>query len=161
MVLLGIHTLITLQNDLSAETTAVLSLHAAPHRMCAHTHAHFPASPSSLTGSYFCKAAFCFVSCFPVFAHTRLSLMPSLPFTSRELFSHFKLLCFSSHSTIFTVTGTALRALCPFISKDRLPVYAITRLFLLIHNHVSYAFPFQERLILQHPLSYRHLQTLY
>lgn len=38
MVLLGIHTLITLQSDLSAETTAMLSLHGAlTVRVCAHT----------------------------------------------------------------------------------------------------------------------------
>lgn len=158
MVLLGIHTLITLQNDLQKLLLCCRSTQPPTARV--HTDMHLPASPSSLSGSYFCKAAFCFVSCFPAFAHMCLSLMPSLPFIGGELFSYLKLICFSSHSTVFTITGSAPRALCLFISKDRLPVYAISRLFLLIHNHVPYAFPFQQRLILQRPLSYRHLQTL-
>lgn len=112
--------------------------------MCVHTHTqahtHSPASPSSLTGSYFCKAAFCFVSCLAAFDHMRLSLMPSLPFLGRELFSHFQLLCFPSHSTVFTIMGSAPGPLCLLVSMDRLPVYTIARLFLLIHNHVPYAF---------------------
>lgn len=87
---------------------------------------HFSASPSSLTGSYFCKAAFCFVSCFPAFAHTRLSLMPSLPLSHGQgVLPPLKpaLLSIPPHSTIFPIMGSALRTLCLFILKDGFPVY--------------------------------------
>lgn len=125
---------------------------------CVHAHT-LPASPSSLTGSYFCKAAFCFVSCFAAFAHTRLSLLPSLPLMGKELFPHLELLYFSSHSTIFIMMGTALRTLCLLLWKDRFPVYYC--LFLIIHNHVPCLFFSPQKFPLLQPLSYRHLQALY
>lgn len=90
MVLLGIHTLITLQSDLSAETTAMLSLHGAlTVRVCAHT---LPCQSILSDWQLFLQSCLLFCLLLSCLSHTRLSLMPSLPFMGRELFPHLKLL---------------------------------------------------------------------
>lgn len=125
---------------------------------------HFSASPSSLTGSYFCKAAFCFVSCFPAFAHTRLSLMPSLPLSHGQgVLPPLRpaLLSIPPHSTIFTITGSALRTLCLFILKDGFPVYYCQTISFNTKPCATCIFFPQQKLTLLQPLSYRHLQALY
>lgn len=92
-----------------------------PHWVCAHTSltvhllwlaAIFAKLPSVLSPAFL-----------PLLTHVSHWCHPSLSLMGRELFPHLNLLCFPSHSTIFTITGSALRTLCLFIVKDGFPVY--------------------------------------
>lgn len=112
------------------------SMQPPPH-VCTHAHAHFPASPSSLTGSWFCKAAFCFVSCFPAFAHVSLTDAISL-FCRQGALLPLKvaLLFIPLHHPHHH--GKCPESSLPFYFKGQTSAYTIARLLILIHNHMPF-----------------------
>lgn len=129
------------------------SMQPPPHA-CTHAHTHFPASPASLTGSWFCKAAFCFVSCFPAFAHVSLTDAISL-FCRQGALLPLKvaLLFIPLHHPHHH--RQCPESSLPFHCKGQTLVYTIARLLILMHNDVLYAFPietyFAAAFVLQTP----------
>lgn len=127
--------------------------------VCAHT--SLPVHPLWLAAIFAKLPSVLSPAFLPLLTHVSHWCHPSLSLMGREFFPHLNLLCFPSHSTIFTIMGSALRTLCLFILKDGFPVYYCQTISFNTKPCATCIFFPQQKLTLLQPLSYRHLQALY